>query len=300
MGEQFRSFDNSKTGPGEIGVCVNCIDAPIANSRKVRPAGIFLQQRRLLDDLIKIEPARRNDQNFRRPLQHIVPGNANGISTRLTKSVNAAGNLHHLGHPVSTAIDRIERILDNLAFDLSPFFLQRAWTVYEDMIALCLSQGEAERAFGYLERARSMALRQYRNRRPGEAASESTGTMLSGHAANMAQIERTKYELKTWQDRYRKYSSLASQVDASLSLEVDSSIIEAELKRCEAKVGELFEHLYLQQATTAIPRQHRRGRKSSATSIYPDAAQLRRRLAPGQLLLAYFLYYGRLVIFALT
>jgi len=198
------------------------------------------------------------------------------------------------------AIARIERILDNLAFDLSPFFLQRAWTVYEDMIALCLSQGEAERAFGYLERARSMALRQYRNRRPGEAASESTGTMLSGHAANMAQIERTKYELKTWQDRYRKYSSLASQVDASLSLEVDSSIIEAELKRCEAKVGELFEHLYLQQATTAIPRQHRRGRKSSATSIYPDAAQLRRRLAPGQLLLAYFLYYGRLVIFALT
>src|SRR5579884_319838 len=64
----------------------------------------------------------------------------------------------------SAAIAQIERILDDLAYDLSSSFLRSAWTVYEDMIALCLQQGRAERAFAYLEQARSMALRQYLNR----------------------------------------------------------------------------------------------------------------------------------------
>src|SRR5437588_1880028 len=64
----------------------------------------------------------------------------------------------------AAAITQIERILDDLVFDLSPSFLHTAWVVYEDMIALCLQQGQVERAFGYLEQARSMALQQYLNK----------------------------------------------------------------------------------------------------------------------------------------
>src|SRR5258708_22484149 len=64
----------------------------------------------------------------------------------------------------SAAIAQIERILDDLVYDLSPLFLQSTWAVYEDMIALCLQQARIERAFVYLEQARSMALRQYLNK----------------------------------------------------------------------------------------------------------------------------------------
>ena len=59
------------------------------------------------------------------------------------------------------AIAHIEHMLDDLVYDLSPSFLQSAWAVYKDMIALCLQQARPELAFGYLEQARSMALRQH-------------------------------------------------------------------------------------------------------------------------------------------
>ncbi|HEV2663071.1 MAG TPA: tetratricopeptide repeat protein, partial [Ktedonobacteraceae bacterium] len=64
----------------------------------------------------------------------------------------------------SAAIAQIERILDDLIYDLSPSFMYTTWRVYEDMIALCLQQSQIERAFDYLEQARSMALRQYLNK----------------------------------------------------------------------------------------------------------------------------------------
>src|SRR6266700_587147 len=64
----------------------------------------------------------------------------------------------------AAAIAQIERILDDLVYDLSPSFLHTTWAVYEDMIALCLQQSQFERAFDFLEQARSMALRQYLNK----------------------------------------------------------------------------------------------------------------------------------------
>ena len=48
------------------------------------------------------------------------------------------------------AIIQVERILQDLVYDLSPSFLRSAWAVYADMITICLQQGQGERAFGLL------------------------------------------------------------------------------------------------------------------------------------------------------
>ncbi len=198
------------------------------------------------------------------------------------------------------AIAQIERMLDDLVFDLSPSFLHTAWNVYEDIIALYLRDGQNERAFSYLERARSMALRQYLHTSknlfgdekevPGEYSS-------SEFQMKRALLLRIQGDLKMWQDRYRSYSALLSQVDTSASPSVERSVIETELQQCEAKLNELFERLYLQQATMSLtPGAQKR---KQARSPF-DIAQLRQNLSSNQLLLAYFLYKEKLVIFALN
>lgn len=198
------------------------------------------------------------------------------------------------------AIAQIERILDDLVFDLSPSFLHTAWRVYEDMIALCLRQRQAEHAFSYLERARSMALRQHLNttktpldKKEGQENSVSSSVLQ----ANTARILQAQDELREYQEKYRDYSVLFTQMDASVSPTVERGVIEAELKRYEAKLSELFERLYLHRARTDHIKVKKREKRSSK---HLDVAQLRQRLSPDQLLLVYFLYKGKLVIFAVT
>ena len=200
------------------------------------------------------------------------------------------------------AIVQIERILDNLVYDLSPSFLQTAWAVYAEMIALLLQQGQQNQAFQYLERARSMALRQYLNL--SRTAPSLKGELQEANSTtNEAQeqsalILRTRDELQNWQERYRRQSSLLAEIDLSASPTIDQEELQAELKRCEMKISELFERLYLQQAARPLARQkkHEQARKENVL----DTAQLRQLLAPDQLLLASFLHQDRLVIFALT
>jgi CHAT domain-containing protein len=193
------------------------------------------------------------------------------------------------------AIDRIEHILGDLAYDLGPSFLHTAWAVYEDMIALCLQQTQPEYAFGYIERARSMVLRQYLDKlkaSPGESEGQdgvvSTSVLRTQH----------ELELKEWQTKYRKYSAQLVDIDTSLSGTVDRAMIRAELKRCEAKLSELFERLHLHQPDTGLTFLTRNRETLQAKQV--DIAQLRQQLAPDQLMLAYFLYRGRLVIFAVS
>ena len=71
------------------------------------------------------------------------------------------GNFGKAAKHYQIAINHIEHILSDLVHDQYSSFLNTCWAVYEDMIALCLQQTQAERAFGYLERIRSLALRQY-------------------------------------------------------------------------------------------------------------------------------------------
>lgn len=196
------------------------------------------------------------------------------------------------------AIAQIERMLDDLAYDLSPAFLQSAWGVYEDMIVLCLQQGRLERAFSYLEQARSMALRQHlatsEAAHDGQEAQEESAAPAK-QQTNSALLLRIQGELKVWQDRYRDYSVLLANVDTTVSPSVAREVIEAELKGCEAKLSELFERLYLHRATTTLAPHDEKG----STNTF-DLAELRQRLSADQLLLAYFLFRGRLIIFAIT
>jgi len=189
------------------------------------------------------------------------------------------------------AIAQIERILENLVYDLSPSFLHTAWTVYEDMIALCLQQSQSERAFSYLERARSTALRQYLN-------ASKTSQEESALQARSAFVLQTQHELEVWKERYHKYSAQLADMSTSISPGVDRETIQVELKRCEAKLNEVFERLHLQQLDTRVTSQ--KSKRPTRNTQRVDIAQLQHFLEPGQLLLAYYLFHGKLIIFAIT
>src|SRR5216683_6566104 len=199
------------------------------------------------------------------------------------------------------AIAQIERILDDLVYDLSPSFLQSTWAVYEDMIALCLQQAQVERAFGYLEQARSMALRQYFKK---SGATQSSGIEQEDTASasllqqNNAAILRAQYDLRNEQEQHRYYSVLLADIDLSVSPTVDRAVIQQQLKRCEEKISELSERVHLYQADARLISQKRTRRTRNLKQV--DITQLRQSLSPDQILLAYFLYKGRLVIFAAT
>ena len=198
-------------------------------------------------------------------------------------------------------ISQIERMLDDLAFDLSPSFLRTSWTVYEDMIALCLQQGKTELAFNYLERARSMALRQYLNKSGAfqEKAGDDAGTeVLTPSKSNNAEMLRIQQELKDWQERHRDFSILLADIDTSVSPKIDREVLLSEMKRCEAKITELFERQYLSQVGVSYLSGTRERVNSDRKRI--EVTQIQQHLAAEQLLLAYFLYKGKLVIFAMT
>jgi CHAT domain-containing protein len=207
------------------------------------------------------------------------------------------------GGQYKAAIAHVERILDDLVYDLSPSFLQSTWSVYDEMIALCLQQAQTEQAFNYLEQARSMALRQYLDR--SSALQEKSDELqdivvLSVSQTSRAQLLRIQQELKNWQERYRDYSVILTDIDTSISPTVDRDVIQDEMKRCEEKISELFERLHLYESGTAL-NTYTNTRKHTPRQVQLfDLVQLRQRLSPDQLLLAYFLHKGKLVIFAAT
>lgn len=199
------------------------------------------------------------------------------------------------------AIAQIERILDDLVYDLSPSFLHSTWTVYEEMIALCLQQAQIEQAFSYLEQARSMALRQYLNKSSalrGKGEDQQDIVAPSVSQTNSAQLLRIQQELKNGQERYRDYSVILADIDTSVSPTVDRTVIQAEMKRCEEEISQLFERLHLYESGTAFNTYTRKHVPRQAQHV--DLERLRQRLSPVQLLLTYFLYKGKLVIFAAT
>jgi tetratricopeptide (TPR) repeat protein len=199
------------------------------------------------------------------------------------------------------AIIQIEHILDDLVYDLSPSFLQSTWIVYEDMIALCLQQSRVEQAFSYLEQARSMALHQHLNKSKvtlGGVVEQKDMTLTSTLAQNNAAILRIQYEFRKAQEDYHNYNVLLANFDPSVSSSVDREVIQQELKRREEKISELSERLYLYQSDTHSFSRGKRSRTHKIRQV--DFEQLRGYLSPDQVLLAYFLYKGRILIFAAT
>lgn len=213
------------------------------------------------------------------------------------------GDLQKATKHYAIAIAQIERMLDQLFSDLSPAFLHTTWTIYEEMIEHCLQQSQFSQAFSYLERARSMALRQHLNRTKASQDQEKEPTSESDHfidvsQENSAKVLRLQKELNEWQEQYHHYSVLLADAAQLSSFSLDLSVAQQELKHCEAKLSELFERLYLYQSTVSAP--HQRKRKTSASLYHLDITQLRQQLGPEQCLLAYFIYKGKLVVFLLT
>jgi tetratricopeptide (TPR) repeat protein len=208
------------------------------------------------------------------------------------------GNVSQAARHYKAAIAQIERMLDDLAYDLSPSFLRTAGTIYDDMIALCLQQSQVERAFSYLERARSTALRQYLSRSQTTHDKEAISSAVHASSAATLQIHD---ELGFWQEAYRKYSSQLATLDTSSSSIVDRDALQQDLKRCEVKLNELFERVHLTPSVPVaihLPSNGKQPATRKRKSV--DVMQLRQQLFPDQLLLAYFLHQERLILFALT
>ncbi len=192
----------------------------------------------------------------------------------------------------SIAIEQIEYILDDLVYDLSPSFLHTTWMVYEDMIVLCLRQGKIEDAFNYLERARSMALRQYLNR--------SKATTRQGKQQDSATVLRIRGELDRWQEKYHQYSMQLATIENMSSSQVSRAVLQSELRRCETHLSELFERLHLYESGSIQGMPHRSDVSPSRQAEQMHLVELRQHLAPDHLLLSYFLSKETLVIFAIT
>jgi len=213
------------------------------------------------------------------------------------------GNLTGAARQYRAAIAQIERILEDLVYDLSPAFLHTTWSAYEDMIALCLSQVRFSQAFNYLEQARSMALRQYLNKTSllqWNREEQHDVLALARLQERSAMIRRTEQELNEWQGMYRRFSTLLAGVDTTVSPDVDREVIQAELKRCEVKIGELFERVHLYQSGVGLKSPGTSKKRSRTHPEQVDIVQLQRCLAPGNLLMAYFSYQEKLVVFAVT
>lgn len=209
-------------------------------------------------------------------------------------------NLPKTARHYQFAIAQIERMLGNLVHDLSPSFLHTTWTIYEDMIMLCLQQKQAEKAFSYLERARSLTLRKHLNKVKLPFSKEE---MQRESVAS--DLLRTQMELNDWQESHRKYSKLLAEIDTSISPALDKALIENELKQCETKVNELFERLHLHQIE--VDREDRQPRSKklkkkqhSFMAQEVDPVQLRENLSAEQVMLTYYVHKEKLIIFALT
>ena len=227
----------------------------------------------------------------------------------LGKLATYQGNLSKASKYYRSAINQIEKILNNLSYDLSPSFLHTTWAVYEDIIALCIQRGQTGQAFSYLEQARSTALRQYLNksrRSTDEKDERENSYSPSELQMNSAAVLRTQYELRDWQQQYHDYSALLADIDTSVSPTIDKEIIQAELKRCETRLSELFERLHLYQLDTHAESQNYHLKKEvnsihiGNSSQRINSTQLLQYLLPDQLMLAYYLYGGKLIIFAIT
>ncbi len=268
--------------------------ALIANARQ--PAILQEQQTALLQEAMSlcrqaISQARQHNLQGEIYKGHYLLGGIFALQNNLLKATK-----HY-----AAAIGQIERMLDDLVYDLSPAFLHTTWAVYEDMIALRLKRSRPEEAFSTLEQARSMALRQHLYRhnimpRENEQAGKAVSPM----------VLRTQYELRDWQEQHRKYSTLLAEIDPSLSPELNRDIIVIELKRCEEKLNELLERLYLYEASlparSPASRSRKAGRRKQAASRIQriDIAQVRQHLSADHLLLSYYMHQGKLVIFAIT
>ncbi len=209
-------------------------------------------------------------------------------------------DLSSAGYYYNQAITIVEQMLENLSYDLSPSFLHSAWTLYEDTAYLYIRQSHLEQAFNYLERARSTALHQYlktsKTRQRQVLAREREGGNVSAQSG--AVMLRLQQELKELQGSYHQYSMLLASQEALTLLSLDYTLIQKEMKECEAKIEELFDRLHLYELD--VPGVSDMNTQKAHSIQLIDTSQLQKNLDSDQVLLTYFLYQEKLIIFTMS
>ncbi len=209
------------------------------------------------------------------------------------------GDIKRATRCYQVAIAQIERILNNLTHDLSPAFLKTVWLVYEDMISLLLQQRQVTDAFGYLEQVRSIVLQQYLTKQSTPGKEERRQVYNEPSQAKKTAVLRAQQELEEWQQEYRKYSQqLASYTDTLASF-INKDVIQGALKRCEIKIGELFERVHLYELEQQVPFSSTR-KASKKPNRQTRLRQICQQLTSSQVVLSYFLSQEQLVVFLIT
>src|SRR5205085_12258699 len=108
--QQLCAFNHAWTRPREIRVRINSVDATISHGRQIVEWRIAVAEDApdLLHRLLPVEATGHDDQNFRRPRYALLPRDAHRLATLAPELVNAAGEPHQLGHPVTPRTNRSE------------------------------------------------------------------------------------------------------------------------------------------------------------------------------------------------
>src|SRR5258708_28937524 len=109
---------------------------------------------------------------------------------------------------------------------------------------------------------------------------------------------RLQQELKDWQNTYRHYSMLLLNQETLTTFGLDQLTIKREVHQCETKIEELFDlvHIHEMQSPSVA-----RTDQPTLSLLQPvDITALRQSLTENQVLLAYFLYQEKLLIFILS
>ncbi len=184
----------------------------------------------------------------------------------------ARGDLDAALGAYDDAVASIERMQSSLATELRTHFLADKVRVYEDAIALSLRLSQPQRAFAYLERAKSRALVDYLagNLEVRVKAREDTNPAL------LAALDRLREEHNWFYNQLYRYG-LGGQDDAGPALS-DDALREA-IREREKQIARLLERLTLERAADL----------AVASTPIADIRPSLPALEPGTVLLEYYL-----------
>jgi CHAT domain-containing protein len=226
----------------------------------------------------------------------------------LTQAAAAIGQAHHLcaityqchhlaglvamaqGQPAvalaayAQAIDELEQLRERLMVEFRTDFLEDKQVVYEEMVGLCLEQGQAEQGLAYAERAKSRALLDllaYRldigiqARQPEDQGIVDQLLTLRGDRDRL---------VRRWESR-KEFAQLQNA-----HLELDAEALQRSLEANEQQITELWHTLLIRNADYA---------SDAALWHLPEGAE-KPTLSAETILVEYFVVRDRFVAFLVT
>jgi CHAT domain-containing protein len=197
----------------------------------------------------------------------------------------AAGEDERALDEYEAAIASIERLQSRLATELRTHFLADKLRVYQDAIECCLRLGQTERAFGYLERAKSRALVDYLTSNPDVRIRASTPDVQ----AIVDELAELRAEHDWFYERLYGYGLARRDERRSEDSEGETRFLQAAVSDRERRIARLLERLALHNA--------------DGLEELPRAADRQRPLPPslddGTVLLEYYLPEERGWVFVL-